>query len=196
MKHKIEKFLVIGAIAMALVAGIIFGYIFIDGYRASEVARRTSEELADQIGSAEAKPLSRNGASADTLSTIEIDGQNYIGLLSIPSLSIELPVNSETSEANMKNSPCLYRGSFSGPMVITAHNYNSHFGGISKLEKGEAVVLTDADGLEHFYIVELVTVLLSTDVDLMEKSSFDLSLFTCTKSRTERITVRCSEVGV
>ncbi len=41
---------------------------------------------------------------------LEIDGQYYLGYISIPAIGIELPVLSEWSYANLKIAPCRYEG--------------------------------------------------------------------------------------
>ena len=126
---------------------------------------------------------------------IVVDGQEYIGLLSIPSLGVNLPVNNDISYPLLKRSPCRYFGSAEeGPLVIAAHNYDSHFGKIGTLQPGDTVNISGADGKSERYIVSEVLTLSSDDVDEMIKpGGWDLTLFTCTYSGTERITVRCEK---
>jgi hypothetical protein len=65
---------------------------------------------------------------------VEIDGNVYIGYLSIPTLEIELPVQSQWSYENLTVSPCRYYGAIkSRDLVIAAHNYTAHFGQIAQL---------------------------------------------------------------
>ena len=58
----------------------------------------------------------------------------YIGILTIPSLGIELPVQDEWSYPNLKIAPCRYAGTVAdGNLIVAAHNYRSHFGRIGEL---------------------------------------------------------------
>ena len=128
----------------------------------------------------------------DILKYIVIDGINYIGLLSIPSLGIELPVNSNWSYPALRLTPCRYSGSIENDsLVIAAHNYSSHFGGIERLSDGDIITLTDVEGVNHTYETAYSEVLQPTSVDEVVNSKFDLVLFTCTSGGDERIVVRC-----
>jgi sortase A len=128
--------------------------------------------------------------------TIEFDGELYIGILTIPALSLELPVNKELREAALKNSPCRYTGSFSNALVISAHNYRNHFGGLSSLSRGDTAFITDVNGDVHQYTVERTEILHESEVEAMVNNLYDLTLFTCTRSRTERVTVRFSKTRI
>jgi sortase A len=126
---------------------------------------------------------------------IEIGGELYIGILKIPALSLELPINNVLDYDRLKNSPCRYVGDLSGNLVISAHNYRQHFRSISTLTNGDTVVIVDGNGTEHNFTVELIEIIHGTDIYGMINSPYDLTLFTCTSTRTERYTVRCVREG-
>lgn len=124
-----------------------------------------------------------------------VDGVDYIGVIAVPSLSLELPVASEWSYERLKTSPCRYSGSvYSGDMVLCAHNYSSHFGQIKTLKPGDAVVFTDVDGNVYNYEVAELETLQPAAVDEMKSGEWDLTLFTCTIGGQTRVTVRCDRV--
>ena len=126
------------------------------------------------------------------MKTIEIGGYGYIGILSIPSLGLELPVMTDWSYAKLKKAPCHYYGScYESDFVIAAHNYKSHFGRLSKLQQGDPILFTDAVGQVHRYEVVLLETLPKTATLEMITSGFDLSLYTCTLGGASRVTVRC-----
>lgn len=131
-------------------------------------------------------------------SVIEIDGRYYIGVISIPSLDIELPVMREWSYPNLKISPCRYSGSAEdGNLIIAAHNYNSHFGKINELGDGDTITFTEIDGTVYEYEVVQNMIINGTDVSTMVYSSdsYDLTLFTCTLSGQSRVTVRAVRIS-
>lgn len=124
---------------------------------------------------------------------IEIDGNNYIGYISIPSIQIELPVMSEWSYDNLKVSPCRYKGSADkNNLIIAAHNYSSHFGRIQNLNSGDIIMFTSANGKVYTYETVQTEFINGYDISAMENNSddWDLTLFTCTLSGQSRVTVR------
>ena len=122
----------------------------------------------------------------------EINGVLYIGYLSIPALNLELSVASACDYDTLDISPCRYSGSaYEGNLVLSAHNYGTHFGSIGSLQLGSPVYFTDMDGNVFKYRVSKQEVLLPTDSELMVQGEFPLTLFTCTVGGSYRVTVRC-----
>lgn len=111
----------------------------------------------------------------------------------IPALELELPVMAQWSYPRLKIAPCRYYGSAAeNNLVIAAHNYPRHFGGLSKLEKGDEVYFTDMEGTVWRYQVEAVDVLAPEAVEEMTDAEYGLTLFTCTYGGASRVTVRCA----
>ena len=124
------------------------------------------------------------------------DGE-FVAIINIPDLGIELPVQSEWSYPGLKISPCRYKGSIlTGDIILAAHNYQSHFGRIQELNTGAEILLTDGNGEVHHYEVVQTEIIPGQDVEAMEFGSaenWDLTLFTCTLSGQSRVTVRAVE---
>lgn len=126
----------------------------------------------------------------------EIDGVNYIGVLQIPSLGLNLPIAENWSYSQLMKSPCRYFGTaYKSNFVIAAHNYPTHFGNLKKLHEGDSVIFTDMDGNGFNYEVAELETLLPTDVEEMKGGDWDLTLFTCTIGGRTRVTVRCVAVA-
>lgn len=131
--------------------------------------------------------------SAFEMTEMEIDGYAYIGYLSIPDLELELPVMAGWDYTRLRVAPCRYTGSVRGEdLVIMAHNYASHFGGLSELSEGDNVFFTDMDGIVTMYEVVGQDVLGPYAVEEMTAGDFDLTLFTCTYGGQSRVTVYCN----
>lgn len=88
------------------------------------------------------------------------DGKAYdtIAYLSIPSLGINYPVLSKTSEALMKVSLNKYWGpnpNQVGNMCIVGHNYNDSrfFGKLNQIKMGAEIIITEMDGEALSYYV-------------------------------------------
>ncbi len=124
-----------------------------------------------------------------------VNGRAYIGVLSIPSLNLELPVLSQWSYPNLKDAPCRYAGSlYQNDLIICAHNYASHFGRLKTLQPGDTLLFTDMDDqVVSFQMVEQET-LEPNDQEAMTTGDWDLTLFTCTPGGQTRVTVRFQRV--
>lgn len=126
----------------------------------------------------------------------KIDGYDYIGFLSIPSLELELPVMSQWSTSQLQIAPCRFSGTtYGNDLVLMAHNYDRHFGPLMDLRPGERLSFTDMDGVTVEYDVTVLDILEPTAVEEMTAGDYDLTLFTCTYGGHSRVTVRCNRIG-
>lgn len=128
--------------------------------------------------------------------TMEVDGIDYVGVLTIPDLQLVLPVINEWSYNALTIAPCRYAGTaYKDNFVIAAHNYTSHFGNLKKLQEGAEVRFTDINGNIFKYKVASLETLEAIAVEEMTDSQWDLTLFTCTIGGRARVTLRCENVG-
>lgn len=206
MRHKLGILLMIAGTALVLGA---LG-LFLQNRQEEEVALKSASEAmaeiryeiaaAEQTSPAEdpelQTPVELLNPEDLIMTEKEIKGHMYIGYLSIPDLKLDLPVMSEWSYYKLRTSPCRYSGTTRGEdLVILAHNYQSHFGQISKLQEGSEVYFTDMDGKVWRYEVVVLDILAAEDVEEMTAGEYDLTLFTCTKDRVHRHTIRCNTVN-
>jgi sortase A len=141
------------------------------------------------------KPVELLTEEDKKMTEVEINGNLYIGYLSIPALNLELPIMSTWSYPQLQIAPCRYHGSIRGEdLVLMAHNYKSHFGTISNLTLGDEVIFTDMDGKVTRYVVVGKDVLDPSAVEVMTAGEYDLTLFTCTYGGASRVTVYCDVV--
>lgn len=194
-------------LGLLLIAAALFlaSYNLYDGLRAGRSAGETVEVLEGDIG-AKAEPGEAEQQAQDEEQPLpgyllspymempvkSVDGVDYIGVLHIPSLGLELPVISRWSYDDLRIAPCRYSGSaYLGNMVICGHNYSAHFGKLKSLQPGDTVSFTDMDGNEFSYTVEELEVLRPTAVEEMTVGDWELTLFTCTLDGKSRVAVRC-----
>lgn len=119
-----------------------------------------------------------------------------IGVLTLPTLALELPVLSEYSDNLLKVSVCRYDGIVSDKperLMIAGHNYKSHFGKLNRLTAGDEVRFQTREGRTYSYSVIEVADISMYDRDALEQGEWDITLFTCDSDRTRRILVRCAE---
>lgn len=122
-----------------------------------------------------------------------VGGNNYVGVISLPSIGRRFPVFAEWSYSALKTAPCLFSGSpYQDNMVICAHNYTRHFGRIRYMNVGDEVTFTDMDGnLFRYEVAEILTIGASSVSQMITPTTWDLALFTCNMSGNARVTVRC-----
>lgn len=120
-----------------------------------------------------------------------INGIDFIGVLRIPALELELPIISEWNYPNLKSAPCRYSGSaYLNNLILCGHNYASHFGSLKTLSEGDIATFTDIDGNVFIYKMVERETLNPTDIEGMESENWDLTLFTCTVGGQSRVTIR------
>lgn len=123
----------------------------------------------------------------------KVNGHEYIGTLSIPSLGLKVPVQRNWSYENLSVSPCRYSGSaYAGNLAIIAHTY--HFGKLSSLALDATVTFTDMENNVFRYVVREKNTIFPNDANEIAHSGYDLTLVTCTLSGTKRVAVYCERV--
>ena len=197
-----------GGLLLIAAALLLTGFNLWDERRATDSAGKVLQEL-DSICPEE--PQAENPETADPseveipdyildpsreMPAVEIDGSVYIGVLTLPSLELELPVMETWSYPNLRIAPCRYSGSvYQDDMIIAAHNYRTHFGHLKELGTGDEVRFTDMEGNVFRYTVAELETLGKYDVDDMKSGDWDLTLFTCTYGGQSRVTVRCQRMA-
>ena len=132
------------------------------------------------------------------------DGTQYTteAVLKIPSLDINYPILSETSEELLKISLNKYWGpkpNEIGNYCIVGHNYKNGkmFGKLSKIEVGDKIVLTDNQKKSIEYQVYNKYVVAPDDVRCTSQltgGKREVTLITCTNYGTQRLVVKCIQI--
>ena len=124
-----------------------------------------------------------------------INGIQYVGIISLPTIDINLPVINTCDMDKLKKAPCKYSGSvYKDNMIIAGHNYRKHFTKLKQLQYGDEVVFIDIDGNIFKYVVKEIQVIQEKDISGMEQGDWDLTLFTCNSTGKARVTIRCEKV--
>ncbi len=170
-------------VALLIAAG---GWLAINLAEDSRAGKQASQ-LLDRVLEEQASPSKDTNAPL-----ITVDGEIFCGTVIIDKLEVQLPIYQEWSYPRLKKAPCRYVGSIEGDdLIIAAHNYKSHFGDLRQLQEGDEVCIADARGTLYRYAVRQIVALDGTAVTDMQAGMWDLTLFTCTKSGKQRVTVRC-----
>ena len=205
-KNRIGNILKGAGLILVTAAVLLLVYKLWDGHRARESEEAILAEYLQENKKASESPDASDKEDKqnipDYLLNPDMDMPEYtlkslgdvacIGILEIPALDLELPVISSWSYSSLRLAPCRYSGSaYKGDLVIAAHNYQSHFGGLRTLPEGSEVFFTDAVGNRFSYYVAVTEALTPWSVDDMTSGEWPLTLFTCTLDSQNRVTVRC-----
>lgn len=195
MKSKIGISLMIAGCLAIIAAVCLVGLNISSDYSSGKKSAEVLEQLESIIENKTENSIYTENTKEESLKPVSIGDNTYAGIISIPEIGIELPVMSSCSYENLDISPCLYYED-SGKMVIAAHNFSSHFGKIKELVSGDYIAFTDSGNNVKMYEVINTEILDSNDTDRMISSDdWDLTLFTCTLSGTQRVTVRAREIS-
>lgn len=208
-------FMLLGVLMILASAGFV-GIHVVEERQAGQEAGRVSQILKEQIadaragvdtgaaGVAEEAGEARDAGDAGDASQEEqgdtsglLLSGDYIGLLSIPDLGLELPVARQWSYPALRKTPCRYSGSVKEEnLVVLAHNYERHFGGLKDLKPGAEITFTGLDGTETGYQAVDVRTLGPEQGEEMLEGDWQILLFTCTYGGEKRVAVRCRKPEV
>lgn len=207
--RKLGTALVFAGLLLLCAAGGLLYSNHAENLRAQDASAQVLESLAEIIqNNQRGEPVLPDGPSEgdapaaserptmpeaeDPCPTVNIDGVDYIGVISFPTLSIELPVMAQWSPAGLQTAPGRYTGTASGgDLVIAGHNYDSHFGQIRDLRPDDPVLFTDVNGKVYSYSVLDIEILQPTAIEDMIAGDDPLTVFTCTYGGRTRLTIRC-----
>lgn len=198
---------------MILASAGFWGINLLEERQAGRETERAAALLREQIADARMRQLAEGtephrGAKAGAAGANDSVSQNapgkkeeylaaadYLGMLSIPDLDLELPVAKQWSYPALRRTPCRYSGSLEGEnLVVLAHNYERHFGGLKKLKSGAEIIFTGMDGTETHYQVMDVRTMGPDQAEEMQGGDWQMLLFTCTYGGENRVAVRCRKI--
>lgn len=208
MKHKIRYLVLLVGVACIAISG----FLLWQSQQQEQVAESVSLSVAEAVSSLIAQQEDefrfveiQEGAAVELSTadgvdvpveeepaTVEIDGEAYVGILTIPQLALTLPVAQVYTVETMNYTPCVYAGTIEGhDLIIGAHNYKVHFGSINQLNVGDEISLQDALGTVHTFTLlrqEIIDGDMSSELIAGE---WDLTLFTCVYGdNTKRVVLR------
>ena len=190
MRKRTIVLLLAGALCLIAAVGLA-GYNIWDEQRAATSAQTAAALVVSEIPRQPQQEQPIRPEPQPMMTTVELDNRYYVGLLEIPELDLSLPIQRDWSDALLRYSPCVYKGTLADGMIIAGHNYRSHFASLTSLREGAQVNFLDLDGNVWSYTVVTTEIINGYDVEAMEAGDWDLTLFTCTYGGQERFTVRC-----
>ncbi len=146
----------------ALLTAVVLAAV---GARSDQLLRRRTRAVLDAMPEPAVRLDARFVDPAADMPTVEIDGAEYLGMLRVDALGLELPVSSVWDGAELGVAPCRYSGTvYGGDLVVVGSDADSQLGPLSELAGGEEVVLSDMLGNDFAYVVDGVEPLQPTEI--------------------------------
>ena len=123
---------------------------------------------------------------------LEINGEDYVALLEIPSQGVRLPVADQWNSMELFHSPARFAGSvYDKTMVIGGADHSGQFGFCDEIEHGAVITITDMTGAQFSYTVARIDRANRAEARWLQNEAYDLTLFCRNVYSMEYIAVRC-----
>ncbi|HGH7181252.1 class A sortase [Bacillus cereus] len=195
------------AILLFVVGGVLIGKPFYDGYQAEKKQTengQTVQQMDYEKHETEFVDASKiNQPDLAEVANASLDKKQVIGRISIPSVSVELPVLKSSTEKNLlsgaatvKENQVMGKGNY----ALAGHNMSKKgvlFSDIASLKKGDKIYLYDNEN-EYEYAVTGVSEVTPDKWEVVEDHGKDeITLITCVsvKDNSKRYVVAGDLVG-
>ena len=140
--------------------------------------RREGSSLGEEIG----------------MPVLELQGEDFVALLEIPSYGLKLPVSSSWDQGKVRSHPCRFSGTaYNGSLVIGGSDQPGQLDFLDRISDGTAVTVTDMTGRVFSYVVERVERSSAASAQRLADGQWDLTLFVRDAQLLEYIILRCEE---
>ena len=124
---------------------------------------------------------------------LEIDGENFIGIIEIPLFDRKLPVCGSWNSHKVSEFPCRYSGSlYDGSLIIGGSDAAGQFDFTKNISIGDSVFLTDMVGGQYFYRVEWIEITADVSTENLVSDKADMILFARNTYSLDYTVIQCS----
>ena len=191
-KRKFPLALLLGITLVAISVLLIIGNQIrtqVSSAEAKKVVERMDELLPERTAGVPGTYPNPN------MPVLEINGADYVALIEIPSLNIELPVADAWNSKKLYKAPARFYGScYDNSLVIGGEDNAKQFSFCDKIDDGTIITVTDMTGTQFSYTVSRVDRSQSAESNWLISSDYDLTLFCRDTYSMEYIAVRCSSM--
>ena len=191
-KRKFPLALLLGITLVAISFFLIIGNQIrtqVSSVEAKKVVERMDELLPERTAGVPGTYPNPN------MPVLEINGVDYVALIEIPALNIELPVADAWNSKKLYKAPARFYGScYDNSLVIGGEDNAKQFSFCDKIDDGTIITVTDMTGTQFSYTVSRVDRSQSAESNWLISSDYDLTLFCRDTYSVEYIAVRCSSM--
>lgn len=190
MKYNLTRILEIAGIGLIVLA---VGTMLLSGglqkHWASE-ARQTAEILYSYL------PPVQNGIPEErtnpAMPVLEIDGNNYAGILEIPAYNTFLPIGGQWDRMKILRYPCIYAGSiFEDNLILGGSDAAGQLDFMKKISNGERIWITDMTGIRMCYEVSSIERTPDVSADHLTGKEEDFVIFARNTYAFDYTVIRC-----
>lgn len=143
-------------------------------------------------------PEIENGVSGErynyTMPMLEIDSENYIGIIEIPLYDTRLPICGVWDKNDINKYPCRFTGSaYDGSLVIGGSDNKGQFDFMKLITVGDWVYITDTAGNRFSYTVAEILITDDISAENLCSAEFELTFYARNTFNLKYTVVRCSE---
>lgn len=196
MSKKIGNILIMAGILLLCMPVML--HIFSE-YKNKSAVSSIKAEIAEIKINTDDPDVQKNSKKTKTKSN-----KSYIGLISIPKLNEEFPIEEGTEAANLRYTIGHYKNTAAlgdiGNCVLAGHRgsrFGTFFKNLDKLKSGDEIILTSMTGSEFTYTVDSSKVVEPDDMSVIDSytdGEANLTLITCcyTSHGKKRLIYRCT----
>jgi len=168
--------IIVGSV-IAVAAAFLFGSTAVSRYQWKQQANEALPVLEEFIPTPEAAMVT--GESGEPFPAMEVDGQDYCGIVAYPFENKRLAVFAHWDSSARAPRPAVLEGTpAAGNLIIGGTADDDGFGFISRCEAGDELTFTDVFGHLFTYTVAAVVHRDNADVTTLREKNHDLTLFT------------------
>lgn len=132
-------------------------------------------------------------APADiTMPVMEIDGQDFAGIIEVPAYGKTLPVYAGWNKRKLSKFPCRYTGSiYDNSLIIGAVENPGQFDITKLISGGDEVLFTEMTGLRYPYIITDIYMTKDVSTENLISQKADLTLFIKSDYGSDYMLINC-----
>lgn len=145
-----------------------------------KTARESARSTADKMLSL--MPEIKNAQTDDrvdaSMASMNIGGTDFCAVIEVPRFGALLPVHNTWDKVIVRKYPCRFTGSvYDGTLVIGGADSRGQFDFIHSMTEGDAVLITDTEGLCYSYTVSAIELTDDASSETLTQKGADLVLF-------------------
>lgn len=127
-----------------------------------------------------------------SMPVLEIDGEDYAGLIEIPALGLTLPLADKWDKRTAMKHPCRFDGTvYDSTLIVGGADRPGQFAGFDMIQPGSIVTVTDMTGWTFEYVIYRIDRSSTASETVLKAGDADLTLFVRNTYGLDYILLRC-----
>lgn len=127
-----------------------------------------------------------------TMPMLELDGENFIGLVEIPKYESALPIYGEWDTSKVSDFPCRYMGTlYDGSLILGGSDNQGQFDFTKLITNDDVIYVTDVSGIRFSFVVTEVIKTTDVSTENLTAGEADLVLFARNTYALDYTVIRC-----